>query len=330
MKSLRLIPNLLNPLVIVALLAGCGGAQSDSLPQSTSGFQSRAYQASGSYGDLLYIVSVPYLTIMSYPQGKVVARISGDYGNSTLCSDHNTGNVFVSNETNINEYAHGGTTPVATLTPPPGQYLGQCAVDPTTGDLAVSTFNQTGPPGVLIWPNAQGSAVFYPEKKFRAIDAPVYDGSGDLYLNGANKSGIFRLVELAAGHTDFKVIQYPLGGFDFRVYPPGSFQWDGKYLVFIENEYSGYGNGLYQLQVTGDKSKIVSEAHLLNEGFDRAFVLDYGSLLGFYKREERSNNYAVASWHYPKGGKPFSHFYGVKNGPYSNRPQLTLSIEPSQ
>ncbi len=51
-------------------------AMSGAVPQGAMQAQSRAHKASGSSGDLLYIASVPYLTIMSYPQGKVVTRIS--------------------------------------------------------------------------------------------------------------------------------------------------------------------------------------------------------------------------------------------------------------
>ncbi|MGB8909645.1 MAG: hypothetical protein WCC84_12950 [Candidatus Cybelea sp.] len=311
-----------------AFFVGCGGTQSSTraVPQSA---QTTA-QASGSYGDLLYVTSVPYLTILSYPEGKVVPRISGNYGNSEVCSDPNDGNVFVVNGLNVDEYAHGGTTPIATLTPPPGQELDGCAVDATTDNLAVLTYQQGGPSGVLIWVNAQGYPTWYHDKQFSSWGGGfVYDGSGNLFLNGNNVHERFRLVELQAGHSDFKLIQYPQGTFDFAIFPP-AMQWDGTYLVFQENEYSGYGNVLYQLQVTGHKSKIVNTLHLLRQSMDREFVLRDGLLFGFYKHERNFSNYAIAVWHYPKAGRPFDHFYGVKNGHYGNWPQLTLSVAPSR
>ncbi len=315
---------------MVMLIAGCGVSQSGlaAMPHGITA-DAREHPASGSSGDLLYVTSVPYLTIMSYPEGKIVARISGDYGNSEVCSDPNNGNVFVVNGVNIDEYAHGGTTPIATLTPPSGQALDGCAVDATTGNLAALTYQQEGSPGVLIWPKAQGNPTWYSEKRFRSFAGSlVYDGSGNLFWNGTNRYERFRLLELQAGHTEFKVIEYPRGTFDFAVYPP-ALQWDGRYLVFQENEYSGYGNALYQVRVTGHQCNIVKTLRLLRQSMDRNFELRGGLLFGFYKRQRHFSNDAVAVWHYPEAGKPFDHFYGIRNGHYANFPTLTVSVSPS-
>ena len=75
------------------------------------------------------------------------------------------GNVFVTNsfKGQILEYAHGGTTPIATLSDP-NQYPIDCAVDPTTGNLAVTNyFAKTGPGSVAIYQGAQGAPLFYAE-----------------------------------------------------------------------------------------------------------------------------------------------------------------------
>lgn len=291
------------------------------------GAMAAVHSNSGSYGDLLYVTSVPDLTILSYPQGKVVARISGNYGNSTICSDPNNGNVFVLNPGNIEEYTHGGTTPIATLSYPPGyDYIDDCAVDPTTGNLAAAT---GFPGGVLIWSKAQGNPTWYGDRKFRSCLDPIYDSSGNLFVNADNVHERFRLAKLRAGNTDFSIIDYPKGsGIDFAIFPP-AMQWDGQYLAFQENEYSGYGNVLFQVRVNGRRSKIVNTSHLLRQSRDRNYILHGGFLFGLYNRERNDNDYAIAVWKYPKGGKPIDHFYGVKNGPYANNPQLTLSVGPS-
>jgi hypothetical protein len=316
--------------VAAAFLSACGGAQVPTIPQGASA-QSAVHRASSSSGDLFYIVSALYLTIMSYPRGKVIARISGHYGDSEVCSDPNNGNVFVVNGVTVDEYAHGGTTPIATLTPPSGQALAGCQVDPTTGNLAVETYQESGPPGVLIWANAQGYPTWYVGKAFRCCwgGGATYDGSGNLYLNGNDIHERFRLVELQAGHSDFRVLEYPKGVFDFAIFPP-VMQWDGKYLVFQENEYSGYGNALYQVRPRGRKSKVVNTLHLQGQGMNRDFELYDGLLFSFYKYEKGSGDHAVAVWHYPKAGKPFERFYGVKNGDYADSLSLTLSVAPSR
>jgi len=328
----------LSILAAAAVLAGCGGSQPrigapGAMPQSPAIMQHA--ERGGSWmlpeaksEDLLYVTSLPDLTILSYPQGKVVARISGNYGNSTICSNPNSGNVFVVNPSDIEEYAHGGTTPIATLSEPHGySFLAGCAVDATTDNLAVAT---GFPGGVLIWLNAQGNPTWYGNRKFLYCLDPIYDSFGNLFLNANNARERFRLAELQAGRTDFNIIDYPRGGsVDFAIYPP-AMQWDGKYLAFQENEYSGYGNVLYQVQVTGHRSKIVNTAHLLRQSEDRSFVLNDGLLFGLYRRERNDSDYAVAVWKYPKGEKPFDHFYGVKNGHYANYPQLAFSVAPSR
>jgi hypothetical protein len=77
------------------------------------------------------------------------------------CADAN-GDVFIVESLSINEYAHGGTQPIATLSDPSGYGFG-CAVDPTTGNLAVvndgSRYISTD---VLIYHNASGEPVGYP------------------------------------------------------------------------------------------------------------------------------------------------------------------------
>jgi hypothetical protein len=59
--------------------------------------------------------------------------VSGEVGGD--CSNR-TGDVFVPNNTEVFEYAHGGTSPIATLSLP-GNSGAACSIDPSTGNLAV-------------------------------------------------------------------------------------------------------------------------------------------------------------------------------------------------
>ncbi len=61
----------------------------------------------------------------------------------------------------INEYAHGGTSIIQTLTPPSNYVnLGGCSVDPTTSNLAVSASNTSGLGAILITPALMGAPRF--------------------------------------------------------------------------------------------------------------------------------------------------------------------------
>ena len=311
-------------------LSGCGGARSSAVPQSAM-TQAQDHKASGrswmlpeaKSGDLIYAATVHAIVVMSYPQGKVVAKILGDYGDSEVCSDPNNGNVFVANgDEDVVEYAHGGTTPIATLKAPSGDKgLNGCAVDPATGDLAVATYE---PGGVLVWPKAKGKPTPYTDDYIPFCGWPVYGNAGNLYLDCSTKDERFRIAELRAGQNHFTLIRYPRG-----IEPPGEFQWDGKYLVFTELEYSGYGDALYQIKITGRTSEVVNTSHLLHSGEDRSIWLQDGLLFGILKKIRRNGEEAVAVWNYPSGGKPIARFYGLQNNHYGNLPTLTVSVAPS-
>src|SRR5580704_14935990 len=70
------------------------------------------------------------ITGLSFPYGQCVDR-SGD----VYVVDNNTSKIY--------EYAHGGTTPIATATDDYGSPIG-CSVDSTTGNVAVGNFNGPG------------------------------------------------------------------------------------------------------------------------------------------------------------------------------------------
>ena len=115
-------------------LPGCGGitsAPTDALPQAARRAAAHVREASR---DLLYASEAANtIRVYTYPQGAQVATITAVAHPGSECSD-TSGNVFVRDwaTRNLYEFAHGGTTPIQTLSP-----AGVCAVDPTTNDLAV-------------------------------------------------------------------------------------------------------------------------------------------------------------------------------------------------
>ena len=111
-----------------------------------------------------------------------------EYANGD-CVD-NAGNVFVVNfgtssggGGDVVEYAHGGTTPIKTLTYP-NAYLNGCAVDPTTGNLAVTDYRPSngnrGKGGVLIYPSASGTPTKYVDPGMADYGYCAYDSAGNL------------------------------------------------------------------------------------------------------------------------------------------------------
>jgi hypothetical protein len=187
-----------------ALLAGCGGSQpligaAGAMPQSPEIATHAARGGSwmrreAARSDLLYVAQPQYGTvaIFSFPQGQPVGELAGFYGAANLCSDKH-GDVWIMNpqyesyETALYEYPHGGTTPISTLTDAVG--AGQaCAVDPTTGNLAVANTFYDYRANVVVYPNASGSATEYSTYEVDLPRSATYDSEGDLFIAGQVKN----------------------------------------------------------------------------------------------------------------------------------------------
>jgi hypothetical protein len=203
MRSLDFGRYALTSCVATAMLAGCGGSQPPigapgAMPQ-TAAITTRAERGTSwmlpeaKTDDLLY-ASNQYgygpngVFIFSYKRGKQVGFLSGFPATvAGLCSDK-AGDVFVvTNSYNssggnyIYEFAHGASEPSATLDDGAGDPFG-CAVDPTTGNLAVTNYVGFGSGGygnVAIYQDASGSPSIYSDDSW--ITNPqfgAYDGNG--------------------------------------------------------------------------------------------------------------------------------------------------------
>jgi DNA-binding beta-propeller fold protein YncE len=93
------------------------------------------------------------IDLYSYPQGILEGQITGLSGPGGDCSDKK-GNVYVTDVepsgNEIVEFAHGGTQALRTLSVPSGSNPYSCAVDPTTGDLAVTNYGNTAGDGASL------------------------------------------------------------------------------------------------------------------------------------------------------------------------------------
>ncbi len=97
-------------------------------------------------GDHLLYVSGPgtgKAYVYSYPGAKLVGTLTGFVASLGVCTDK-AGDVWIADDTGgglrpgtMIEYAHGGTTPIATLND--GDPPLNCSVDATTGNLAVAS-----------------------------------------------------------------------------------------------------------------------------------------------------------------------------------------------
>ena len=133
------------------LLQGCGdarGVQTGMQPALAASTRQSATTAahflhSGSWmagktssSDLIYMVLGNTVGIYNF-SGDQVGALKGFEGVAGLCSD-TQGNVWVTYGNSLLEYTHAGTVPIAQVYLPSGYGAESCAVDPSSGNLAVT------------------------------------------------------------------------------------------------------------------------------------------------------------------------------------------------
>ncbi len=226
------------PLAVAALLAGCSGA---SLPgasaPSVSQQASRAHAATRSswmspqakQQSLIYVSSVLTNDVYaySYSTHQLMGTLTGFETPYGLCTDK-SGDVWVVNDgaSEMVEYAHGGTGSIATLSDP-SEYPEGCAIDVTTGNLAVANFSSnTGGGNVVIYTDAKGTPQAYSDPSIVDYRFCGYDANGNLFVDGVNASSAFVLAELPKGSSTFTDI--PISQ---KIEWPGGVQWDGKHVA---------------------------------------------------------------------------------------------------
>ena len=141
--------------------------------------------------DLLYVSLGAGVSVYTYPRGVYVGQLNflgvGQWG---LCVDA-LGNVYVPEYygDNIIEFAHGQfVRPSATYQFPNSRPY-SCAVDPVTGKLAVTNFND-GPSNsgsVAVFENASGAPTVYTDPKMFFYYFCGYDDAGNLFVDGENQ-----------------------------------------------------------------------------------------------------------------------------------------------
>jgi hypothetical protein len=270
------------------------------------------------------VATTTQIVVLSYPGGAIVGAIPWYDASNYICSDPTNGNIFVPENYRIYEYAHGGTSPIATLRVP-GAYVETkgCAVDPTTGNLAVVAYNASFNAVLLVYRSASGTPAVYLDKKVPLFDYPTYDSSGNLFASAFSKHGGTRIAEIPAGKSRFRLIK--LSGTDAV---PLKIQWDGKYLAFLTD--AGQNAAIYQLQISGRTGTIVGTFVLNGASPSGYFWIYDGSVIASYQKLHRYHNQAVAVWPYPAGGSATAVYYGLTKGRKDYATDLTVSVAPSR
>ncbi|HEV3092114.1 MAG TPA: hypothetical protein VGX91_11815 [Candidatus Cybelea sp.] len=274
------------------------------LPAARSGHTRVVPNTSSS--DLLYVTGdCGGVCVFTYPDGVLVQQLSDSDSPFGECVDK-AGDVFVADfggdtgTAAILEYAHGGTSPIATLSDP-GYYPESCSIDPTTGNLAVT--NDAGP--VAIYAGAKGDPTYYTDPKAYLNGFCTYDDKGNLFVDGGSRGrGNYALVELPKGRHTFKSI---------KLDSPPSFwydiQWAGKYLAIAES-----ATVIYHVAISGTKGTTIGSTVLNGpvSGIEVQFWIQRGTIVQPYGMSDLPDN--IGFWKYPNGGKLRKHIGGSQFG----------------
>jgi hypothetical protein len=301
-----------------ALLAGCGGSQTPigvpgAVPQSqviaTHAERGGSWMlAEAKREDLLYVSGgCQGVCILSYPSGKLVGSFSLQFGLGA-CTD-GKGSVFFASGDDLEEFAHGGTAPVATFSLPNRVF--SCAIDQQTGNLAVTYFVTSGA-NVAVFPAAQGPPTYY----YVSLDEFYcsYDSQGNLFVDGYGKYDATYLAELpknADAFSNVSITPYPSGS-------PGQVQWDGKYLTLeLLGPNDGKGLSLARLSISGSVARIVNETRFDGKSRSAGESWIQGGAIFIPYGWSRVYPNKLGVWKYPRGGKPvekYQHFAGQHPG----------------
>ncbi len=199
---------------------------------------------------LLYISSQTKASVYlyDYPKGRLVRTIVGFYAPAGLCSDAN-GDVWVTDTDTytgtgyLDEYAPGGKSPIATLEDP-GNSPRACAVDPSSGNLAVADSQNN----IAIYPGAQAPPVYYATTGF--VERPssiTYDMAGNAYFAGASRP----VAWLPVGASE--VMSFSMKPSPRNV---GPLRWDGQYLTLLT--WIGEHSEVWRYELLDGSAKRVS------------------------------------------------------------------------
>ena len=323
--------------ITAAMLAGCGSqppiGAPGAMPQGRTATQAKH---GGSWmlpeaksEDLLYIAAWPgygAVYVYTYPKGQLVGTLTGFAEPFGECTD-SAGDVFIvafsntssSSSSTIYEYAHGGTSPIATLSDPNVAF--GCALDPTTGNLAASGG------GVAIYQHATGNPTIY--SSGFAFHYCGYDDKGNLYLSAASDryGNQAQLIRLASGSSEFEQISVNAKLYAYSLWP--SVQWDGKHITVTSNP-DRKPLLIYRLHISGSSATIVgtTEVSSSKNNYNGQTRIQGDTIVGTgYAKRGNENAFL---WRYPAGGAPRSQIKKVGNVRAPEVSGVTVSVAQSQ
>jgi hypothetical protein len=312
----------------VAALAACSYGATQP-PLASVGASDRAASPmapAAAAKSLLYVSDAQSFDVYVYtfPDLKLAQRLTGFRRPQGECSDAK-GDVWITDNQNeqILRYHHGGTRAVTVLSDPLG-YPAGCAIDPHSGDLAVTNlFDFSGGGGVLIYKKAAGTPQPYtnPSQYYYYLDG--YDDKGNLYVSGKTSKNVYALSVLARGKDSMSTVSVS----GAKIFVPGTVQWTGSSLL-LGDQHCDHTKGscLYEATVSGTRAHITHKVPLTGSCDVAQVAFENGRLAGGdYWRCGPGGRDSTDVWTYPRGGRPIKAVTGIHapvGAAISDRPGL--------
>lgn len=302
------------PTRVTLSVASRSDAESKGEPLVTKGDTSLSWMSpqAKSAKQLLYVSDLGNFVVwvFSYPALEPLGKLTGFVQPQGLCTD-SAGNVWIANTegSQMREYAHGGTKPIAKLTDAFG-YPAGCAVDPRTGNLAVTNIeNFSGRATVLVYKHARGTPAVFGNNNLAAFYFAGYDPNGNLYVSARTGEKTFALGVLARGARSIALVTIKGG----TIYFPGTVAWQGSKLVAGDQRCNKRASScLYRLSIAGSTATIAGSTPLGGAcDVAQAWVAPKRVAGGDYaKCAHRSSSADL--WRYPGGGEPLARATGLQ------------------
>ena len=291
------------------LLVDCGaasmpvGGASSTKSLNALGSSHLDFLNGGQSKDLLYISNYysSTVTVDTWPHIHDSQTLGGFANQIGLCVDK-SGDVYVAN-TNANdilEYKHGGTTPIRTLKDLTGYHPSSCAVDPATGDLAVTNLGYGGygskTANLLVFRHAKGTPAVYDISSIYYFYFCGYDNRSDLIVDGSSQS-IVAFAVLHPGKAKLEPLTLNVG---FKY--PGGIQWDGSHMAIGDQQ-----DMIYQFEIKGNKGTEVGATTMQGANGVYGFFITAGKVIA----PELGANQAEI-YRYPSGGAPLTSITGLQ------------------
>ena len=230
--------------------------------------------------------------VYSWPKGQIVGTLSGFQRATGECVDK-AGDVWITSyvSAEIVEYAHGGTTPIATLSDP-GEYPISCSVDPTTGNLAVGNIETTSDDsrvGRDLCRRARDAEALYRSDDRSSLLHGLRSQRRSFRGWAPELDRRLRFHRASRGSGSFTDITL-----DQSIGMPAGVQWDGNDVV-VGDQQAAY---LYRFKLSGNSGTEVGVTPLDGGADVVQFCIQGRKVVG-----PNADTGNAMIWKYPKGGK---------------------------